>query len=68
MNNYTRTLLTLILVTNAACAPHIQSEYHPCAMANAPITLDNLLLNSASQSYELCLAFMRELAAVELRN
>lgn len=61
-------LLVLLLFSVGACAPHRVADPDPCVSANAPITLDNLVRNSASQSYERCLALIRDIAATELRD
>ena len=68
MNRSSYLMLVLLLLAAAACAPHRVADPDPCASANAPITLDNLVRNSASQSYERCLALIRDFAATELRN
>jgi len=60
--------MVLLLLAVSACGPHRVTEPDPCASANSPITLDNLVRNSAAQSYERCLALIRDIAATELRN
>lgn len=68
MNKSSLALLLIGLWTAASCAPYSDTESDPCASANRTITLDHLMQNSVTQSYERCLAVMRDVAAAELRK
>lgn len=76
MTRSSSALMAVLLVVGASCTtldkqldkPLDATVPDPCAKANAPITLDNLVRNSTHQSYERCLGFIRDIAATELRN
>lgn len=61
-------LLAIALWATASCAQYTAIEADPCTSAERPITLDNLMQNSLTQSYERCLAVIRDIAANELRK
>lgn len=68
MTKFSLAILLIGLSAAASCAPYSTIESDPCAGANRPITLENLMQNSLVQSYERCLDVMRDVAAAELRN
>ncbi|UWQ13859.1 hypothetical protein K3556_13140 [Aliiroseovarius sp. M344] len=55
------------VVAMTACAPKVQPQ-DPCAAADRPIELRYLLENSITDSYEACLAVVRDQAASALEK
>lgn len=56
-----------VLMAAAACTP-TQTLEDPCAAADRPVTLANLLENSFASAYEACLAEVRDEAVQELEK
>ncbi|WP_424941442.1 hypothetical protein [Aliiroseovarius sp. S253] len=63
----TAALAGAVLTVAAACTP-TQTLEDPCAAADRPVTLENLLENSFASAYEACLAEVRDEAVKELEN
>lgn len=60
-------LVGAVLMAATACTP-TQTLEDPCAAADRPVTLENLLENSFASAYEACLAEVRDEAVKELEN
>ncbi|MHA6266099.1 hypothetical protein [uncultured Aliiroseovarius sp.] len=60
-------ILGCAVAFTSACAQSIVPE-DPCAAADRPIELGNLLENSLTDSYEACLAIVRDQAVTALEK